>query len=86
MSRICQLTGKTSQKGRKNTIAWGVKYSQIRHRQVNLRKATLLFNGEPVQLMLSAKALKSVKKGVYKGLQTFAASILEKKAADAASK
>lgn len=70
MSRICQLTGKTSQKGRKNTIAWGVKYSQIKHRMVNLRKTTLLIDGIPVQLQVSASALKSVKNGKIKGIKT----------------
>ncbi len=69
MSRICQLTGKTAQKGRKNTIAWGVKYSRIRHRLVNLRKTTLLIDGIPVRLNISASALKSVKNGKVLGIR-----------------
>lgn len=62
MSRVCEVCGKSSQKGKKITKVWGVKYRSIRHRQPNLRKTTLISNGETKQVKVCAKCLKSIKR------------------------
>ena len=67
MSRTDQITGTGSQKGKKITLIWGVKYRSIRHRLPNLRKTTLLVNGVATQMRITAGTLKSVKQGKIKG-------------------
>lgn len=68
MSRVCEICEKKSQKGKKITLIWGVKYRSIRHRKPNLRKTTLLLEGQPVQVNVCANCLKSVKNGKYPGV------------------
>lgn len=70
MSRKCEITGKTSQKGNKITKAWGVKYRSIIHRKPNIRTVTLLVNGEKKRMKVSARALKSIKNGKIPGVKT----------------
>ncbi len=65
MSRTCDICEKTSQKGKKITKVWGVKYRTIKHRQPNLRKVTVLVNNEPQQLTICTTCLKSIKSGKY---------------------
>ena len=81
MSRICVITGKTKQRGKKVTLAWGVKYSSIRHRKVNLRSTTLMVNGEPVKATVSARGLKFIKSNKIPGIQTVAQSVAAAKLA-----
>lgn len=70
MSRVCELTGKKSQRGKKITKAWGVKYRSIKHRQPNLVKTTVLVDGVKTPVKISAKALKSIKNGKFAGIET----------------
>ena len=70
MSRKCEITGKTSQKGKKITKIWGVKYRSIVHRQPNIRTVTLMVNGEKKRMKVSARALKSIKNGKIHGITT----------------
>lgn len=77
MSRICVITGKTKQKGKKVTRAWGVKYTSIRSRKVNLQKTTLIVNGEPVKATVSARGLKSIKNGKVPGVKTVGQMVIE---------
>jgi|LakMenEpi03Aug12_release.lakeMendotaPanAssembly.Ray.scaffolds.fasta_scaffold04378_13 ribosomal protein L28 len=69
MSRVCDITGTKSQRGKKITKIWGVKYRSIRHRQPNLIKATVLVDGIKTQLKVTAKALKSIKRGLVIGVK-----------------
>lgn len=86
MSRICVITGKTKQKGKKVTRAWGVKYTSIRARKVNLKKTTLVVNGEPVKAVVSARGLKSIKNGKIPGIKTVGQMVVEAQATEAAQK
>ncbi len=71
MSRTCEICEKSSQKGKKITLKWGVKYRTIRHRKPNLRKVTVLVNGEPQQMTICTTCLKSIKNGKYPGYKPF---------------
>lgn len=77
MSRICQITGKTSQNGKKVTLAWGVKYSSIRRRMPNLKKTTLIVDGHTVKAVVSARAIKSIRNGKFPGVKTVGQAILQ---------
>jgi ribosomal protein L28 len=68
MSRVCDITGTKSQRGKKITKIWGVKYRSIRHRQPNLIKTTVLVEGIKTQVRVTAKALKSIKNGRFRGI------------------
>lgn len=70
MSRVCDITGTKSQRGKKITKIWGVKYRSIKHRQPNLVKTTVLVDGIKTQLKITAKALKSIKRGKIPGVET----------------
>lgn len=70
MSRVCDITGTKSQRGKKITKIWGVKYRSIKHRQPNLIKTTVLIDGVKAQLRVTAKALKSIKNGKIPGITT----------------
>lgn len=72
MSRVCDITGTKSQRGKKITKIWGVKYRSIKHRMPNLIKTTLLVDGIKTQLKITAKALRSVKNGKIPGITTIA--------------
>jgi len=67
MAYSCDICKKNSLKGRKVTLAWGVKYSTIRHRKPNIRKTTLLVDNKKKQLHVCTNCLKSVKSGKIKG-------------------
>ena len=69
MSRVCDVTGTKSQRGKKITKIWGVKYRSIRYRHPNLIKTTLLVDGIKTQLKVTAKALKSIKRGLIAGIK-----------------
>jgi len=71
MSRICDICQKSSQKGKKITKTWGVKYRTIKHRQPNLRKVTVLIDNEPQQVTICANCLRSIKNGKYTGYKPF---------------
>lgn len=68
MSRVCDITGTKSQRGKKITKIWGVKYRSIRHRQPNLIKTTVLVEGIKTQVRVTAKALKTIKNGKIPGV------------------
>lgn len=68
MSRVCDITGTKSQRGKKITKIWGVKYRSIRHRQPNLIKTTVLVEGIKTQVRVTAKALKTIKNGKIPGI------------------
>lgn len=68
MSRVCAVSGTKSQRGKKIKLIWGVKYRSIRHREPNLRKTTVVVDGVPMQLKVSAKTLKSIRNGKIPGL------------------
>ena len=70
MSRVCDITGTKSQRGKKIKKIWGVKYRSIKHRQPNLIKTTVLIDGIKAQLKITAKALKSIKNGKFPGITT----------------
>lgn len=67
MAYSCDVCKKNSLKGRKITVAWGVKYKTIRHRKPNIRKTTLLVNNKKEQHHVCASCLKSIKAGKIKG-------------------
>ncbi len=69
MARECEICGKSSQKGKKIKLIWGVKYRSIRHRQPNLRKTTVLVDNEPVKTRICTSCLKSIKSGKYAGIK-----------------
>lgn len=64
MSRICQLCGKTSQKG--NLVPRGignrVTKRTITHKGVNLRNKRFEIDGQKVRVVICASCLKRVKK------------------------
>jgi ribosomal protein L28 len=69
MARECEICGKSSQKGKKIKLIWGLKYRSIRHRQPNLRKTTVLVDGEPVRTRVCTNCLKNIKAGKYTGVK-----------------
>ena len=69
MSKVCQICEKSSQRGKKIKLKWGVKYRSIRHRQPNLRKTTVYVDGHPVQANICANCLKSVKNNKIHNIQ-----------------
>lgn len=79
MSRICQITGKTKQNGKKVTKAWGVKYTSIHSRKVNLKKTTLIIDGHTVKAVVSARGIKSIRNGKIPGVQTVGQYVLANK-------
>jgi len=62
---VCE---KKSQKGKKITLIWGVKYRSIRHRQPNLRKVALLVEGIETKAKICTKCLKTIKANKIPGL------------------
>ena len=69
MARVCEICKKSSQKGKKIKLIWGVKYRSIRHQQPNLQKTTLMVDCEPVGVRICTNCLKSVKQGKYAGIK-----------------
>ena len=68
MSRVCEICKKSSQKGNRITLVWGVKYRSIKHRKPNLRKTTILFDKTPKSVKICTTCLKSIKNGKIKGI------------------
>ena len=68
MSRTCEICEKSSLKGNKITLIWGVKYRSIRHRQPNLRKVALLVEGVETKTKICTTCLKSIKGGKMNGV------------------
>lgn len=60
MSRKCQLTGKGAMSG--NTRSHALNASR-RKWNVNLQKATVIVDGKPTKVKISARALKTLRKG-----------------------
>ena len=59
MSRKCQLTGKGPMSG--NTRSHALNASR-RSWNVNLQKATVMVDGKPTKVRISARALKTLRK------------------------
>ncbi len=59
MSRKCQLTGKGPMSG--NTRSHALNASRRRW-NVNLQKATVMVDGKPTKVRISARALKTLRK------------------------
>lgn len=59
MSRKCQLTGKGPMSG--NTRSHALNASRRRW-NVNLQKATVMVDGKPTKVKISARALKTLRK------------------------
>lgn len=59
MSRKCQLTGKGAMSG--NTRSHALNATR-RKWNVNLQKATVLVDGKPTKVKISARALKTLRK------------------------
>ncbi len=59
MSRKCQLTGKGPMSG--NTRSHALNASRRRW-NVNLQKATVIVDGKPTKVRISARALKTLRK------------------------
>lgn len=59
MSRKCQLTGKGPMSG--NTRSHALNASR-RKWNVNLQKATVMVDGKPTKVRISARALKTLRK------------------------
>ncbi|MBS5115583.1 MAG: 50S ribosomal protein L28 [Erysipelotrichaceae bacterium] len=59
MSRKCQLTGKGAMSG--NTRSHALNASR-RKWNVNLQKATVMVDGKPTKVRISARALKTLRK------------------------
>lgn len=68
MSRTCEICEKSSQKGKKITLKWGVKYRSIRHRQPNLRKVALDVNGVETKTKICTNCLKTIKANKIAGV------------------
>lgn len=60
MSRVCAITGKTPMSGNKRSHALN---ATRRKWNVNLQKATIMVNGKPQKVYVSARALRTLKKG-----------------------
>ena len=59
MSRKCQISGKGPMSGNKRSHALN---SSRRKWNVNLQKTTVLVDGKPMKLKISARALRSLRK------------------------
>ena len=59
MARICQLSGKKAQSGNKRSHALN---TTKRKWNVNLQKATILVDGKPTKVRISAKELRTLRK------------------------
>ncbi len=60
MSRKCQFSGKGPMSGNTRSHALN---STRRKWNVNLQKATILVNGKPKKVKISARALRTLRKG-----------------------
>lgn len=69
MSKSCNICQKSSQKGKKIALIWGVKYRSIRHRQPNLRKTVVEVDGIPVNVQICTTCLKTIKNDKMKGVK-----------------
>ena len=59
MSRVCAITGKKPLSGNKRSHALN---ATRRKWNVNLQRATIMVNGKPQRVYVSARALKTLKK------------------------
>lgn len=60
MSRVCKITGKKAMSG--NNRSHSLRATR-RKWNVNLQKATINVHGKPTKVRVSARALKTLKKG-----------------------
>ena len=60
MSRVCELSGKGPLSGNRRSHSLR---ATRRKWNVNLQKATIMVNGKPQRVYVSARALRTLKKG-----------------------
>ena len=58
MSRVCEITGKKALSGNKRSHSL---HATRRKWNVNLQKATIMVDGKPTKVRISARALKTLK-------------------------
>ena len=60
MSRVCQVSGKKALSGNRRSHSM---HASRRRWNVNLQKAHVIVDGKPTVVRVSARALRSIKKG-----------------------
>ncbi len=78
MAKVCDFCSKSSQKGKKIALIWGVKYRSIRHREPNLRDTTVFIDGVPVKARVCTKCLKNIKGDKYLNVKSYTQKYNEK--------
>lgn len=85
MAYRCDICDKSTQRGRKITEIWGLKYRSIRFRKPNIRKTTFNIDGDNLKVSVCTKCLKLVKDNKLPGVQTIYQSITNSKSTVATS-